>query len=206
MDLKTCTGYPFDEVASAFQKCIRRGLEEEALYWGSELFISGYEAYLWKRILIITSEDIGLANPDLPQNIRALYQNWLDLKEGKDLRCERSMFVFHAILLLVRSPKSRIVDNARNLFQKMDRRQPDNHKEIPSFALDKHTKRGRLQGAKADSFWSEDGGSKLENVAGLDDPYYERAKELSLSGAKLQFRQSQSNDDPQDENPQLNMF
>ena len=35
MLLKTTNGYHFSEVASAFQKSIRRGIEAEALYWGT---------------------------------------------------------------------------------------------------------------------------------------------------------------------------
>jgi replication-associated recombination protein RarA len=41
--LKTKKGYDFFEVASALQKCIRRGMGEEAMYWAVELFNSNYQ-------------------------------------------------------------------------------------------------------------------------------------------------------------------
>ena len=44
--LKTKHGYNFDEVASALQKSIRRGMEREAAFWGVELFNS-----YWKYVL-----------------------------------------------------------------------------------------------------------------------------------------------------------
>ena len=46
----TKKGYDFYEVASAFQKSIRRGLLEDAMYWGIELYESSYEEYAWKRM------------------------------------------------------------------------------------------------------------------------------------------------------------
>ena len=46
---------------SAVQKCIRRGNEMEAMYWAVEMFESGFDEWLWKRLRIIASEDVGLA-------------------------------------------------------------------------------------------------------------------------------------------------
>ncbi len=39
----TKNGYDFFEVASAFQKSIRRGMEKEAMYWAIELYESNYQ-------------------------------------------------------------------------------------------------------------------------------------------------------------------
>ena len=50
-------------MTSTVAESIRRGLEEEALFWATELDLAGYGAYLWKRLQIIASEDIGLADP-----------------------------------------------------------------------------------------------------------------------------------------------
>ena len=60
--LTTEGGYLNSECTSAMQKCIRRGLEEEALFWATELDFAGYGAYVWRRLQIIASEDIGLAD------------------------------------------------------------------------------------------------------------------------------------------------
>jgi hypothetical protein len=42
--LATEGGYLNSECTSAMQKCIRRGLEEEALFWATELDLAGYGA------------------------------------------------------------------------------------------------------------------------------------------------------------------
>jgi len=55
-------GYKLDEVVSALQKEIRRGNEEQSLYWALELAESGYLKLLMTRLQVIASEDIGLAD------------------------------------------------------------------------------------------------------------------------------------------------
>src|ERR1017187_10937004 len=75
--LKTASGYLNSECTSAMQKCIRRGLEEEALFWATELDQAGYGAYVWKRLQIIASEDIGLADSNVCIQVRALYEDWV---------------------------------------------------------------------------------------------------------------------------------
>jgi len=62
-EMRTKIGYVLGEVVSALQKSIRRGDEEGALYWSLELSESSFGQYLWRRLLIIASEDIGLADP-----------------------------------------------------------------------------------------------------------------------------------------------
>ena len=82
-EMKTPGGYRNSEVTSALQKSIRRGLEEEALFWGSELDLAGYGAYAWKRLRIIASEDIGLADPGVCVQVRTLYENWVEQRKNK---------------------------------------------------------------------------------------------------------------------------
>jgi len=45
----TAEGGYLNSECTAMQKCIRRGLEEEALFWATELDLAGYGAYVWKR-------------------------------------------------------------------------------------------------------------------------------------------------------------
>ena len=73
--LKTKHGYDFYEVASAFQKAIRRADEESALFWGAELWESKYIDYAWKRMAIMCSEDIGLGEPSAIVQFMALRQS-----------------------------------------------------------------------------------------------------------------------------------
>ena len=172
MLLKTTNGYHFSEVASALQKSIRRGIEEEALYWGTELDKSGYGEYVWKRMRIIVSEDIGLAEPILPAIIWSLYQMWVAQRKKKDEKHHpERLFLIHGILLLVRAKKSRIVDHATVIYYSGNLP----HLEIPDYALDKHTMRGRRMKRGFEHFFTE--GIKLENEADLPDPYLEKAKQ-----------------------------
>ena len=169
--LMTKKGYTLFEVASAFQKCIRRGMEEDAMYWTVELFNSGYDEYLWKRVRIITSEDIGLANPTLPAVIASLYSSYLEQKKKKDTKHQpERLFITHAVLLLARSEKSRVVDHALLYFW-------SNHycvsKQIPSFAYDIHTKEGRRLGFGIDHFFKES--TRLTNMAKIEkEDYYKQ--------------------------------
>jgi len=160
----TRKNYDFFECSSAFQKSVRRGIEKDALFFGTELAGSGYAEYLWKRIMVIASEDIGLADNNVAVQVQAIYQNWKIIAAKK--HNEGIIPITHAILLLVRSEKSRVVDNAKMFALKSDYR-PD----VPDYALDTHTRRGKRMGRKLQFFLDE--GSKLNNVADIDDSYSE---------------------------------
>lgn len=64
-DIVTPSGHPGDEVISALQKFIRRGETELAVRAAYELYLTGEEltAYLWRRLLVISAEDVGLGEP-----------------------------------------------------------------------------------------------------------------------------------------------
>lgn len=105
----TTGGYNGYQVVSAMQKCIRRALERDALFWATELWAScdakGRE-YIWHRLRVIASEDVGLADNNACVQVSALYANF-------QRRPNEKLFLWHAVLLLARAPKSRIVDHAR---------------------------------------------------------------------------------------------
>lgn len=73
---KAESGVHLFSAMSALQKCIRRGLEEEALYWASEMDRAKFAHQVWSRLRVIASEDIGLADNQMAILIRALYENW----------------------------------------------------------------------------------------------------------------------------------
>jgi replication-associated recombination protein RarA len=58
-------GYRADEVISAFQKSIRRGEEEDAVFFAYEMLATSDELAekFWQRARVISVEDIGLADP-----------------------------------------------------------------------------------------------------------------------------------------------
>jgi replication-associated recombination protein RarA len=162
------------------QKAIRRGQEESAVYWALELDESGYTAYVWRRLLVITSEDVGLAEPHMPATIHALHQSALTLEAGARGRRQAvgRLQLVHAVLLLARARKSRIVDHAL-IAMSAD----ETIRQVPDVALDRHTKRGRAMGRGFDHFFEQ--GSKLANVETgelehaphLPDPYRDRARD-----------------------------
>ena len=177
--ITTKRGYDFFEVSSAFQKSVRRGLDEEAMYWAVELSESGFGNYLWKRIRIISSEDIGLAEPMLHVQIRILYDNWVEQsKEDKKTgKTSNRLFIAHAVLLLARAKKSRLVDHFNIVHF---RTHHEVKKEIPDWALDKHTRRGKKLKRGFRHFFDEGGRLENENRQPGDDEYLERVMRLLI--------------------------
>lgn len=182
---KTERNYELMEVSSAIQKAIRRNDEQVALYFAIELFNSNYDEYLWKRLRIIASEDVGLASPNTCVIIRTLYENFVELKKNRvgAKRPER-LFLVHAVLHLCRSPKSRLVDWA-TIYHVETHNGP--RMEIPDYAYDKHNYVGRHMGRGLKHFYEES--SKLENHKIFDgeDDYRNKAykAQSDKSGAQL---------------------
>ncbi len=173
-DLRTAKGHDFFEVSSAFQKCIRRGLEEEAMYWAVELFNSNYVEYVWKRLRIMASEDVGLAQPGIVAEVQALYQHHkLQASKKEDKNQPERLFLTHAVLLLCRAPKSRLVDW---VLIAQWRLHDHVHLEIPDFAHDKHNEKGRRLGRGWKHFFEE--GSHLENRADVPGEAEARCKAM----------------------------
>jgi len=126
----------------------------------------------------------------MPILIDVLFRNW----QAKKSEC---IFTVNAVIALVRSPKSRITDNAFNMLKsewKLGVIKPlpldildetklepavepaydkDKPRPIPSFALDRHTRAGKREGLGKANFYRE--GAKLNNKAPIRDPYEARA-------------------------------
>lgn len=163
----TVGGYDFHEVLSALQKSIRRGLEEDALFWATELYLSNYANHAWGRFLVISSEDVGVADSSVFSLIYQLHAHWKIHQEESSAR----LHFIHAVLALVRAPKSRIVDHALIVYLEG----PREKRPVPDYALDKHTSRGRAMGRGNKHFFAV--GALLGNQP-LEDLYEERAKQI----------------------------
>jgi replication-associated recombination protein RarA len=138
-DSKTEKGYSLSDVVSALQKEIRRGNEREAVYWMMEM-VPAYENYFWKRLMIILHEDIGVAAPTVMiavQQFRELY--WDLRKDGKEDDCY--MMAVNALILMCRAPKTRICLELLVCVTMDRKKRPP--RDIPDYALDMHTDRGR---------------------------------------------------------------
>ena len=174
----TKRGYDMYELLSALQKDIRRGNTEQALFWAIELGDFN-DVLLWNRLIVIASEDIGAANPFVSILIEILRQQYFKFKQSK--KSERRLFLTNAILVLSRSPKNRMVDdltyvvNAEIQFE-------GKKLNIPDYALDMHTLRGKKMGRGRKHF--NQVGCKLVNEK-LSNPYRDRATKLFKKYGKL---------------------
>lgn len=176
MELFTRKNYEFYAISSAFQKSVRRGDEKKALFFAFELYSSGYQKYIWKRILIIASEDIGLADDMTAVKINALYNNWNIISEKAN---GSSVPFVHAVMILCRAEKSRICDHAKIYCMTTS----DNF-EIPDYAFDMHTKKGKMLKRSSEYFINE--ASKLNNEKDIKDDYKQHfVKYLIEWGKKL---------------------
>lgn len=172
-EVQTPGGYRCGEVASAMQKCIRRGLADDALFWATELDLAGYGEYVFKRLQIIASEDVGPADLYACIVVATLRDAWRDQRKKNDARhAPERLFLVHAVLYLAGTRKSRMIDHALIVHYEGQRE----HREIPDFALDRHTARGRARKRAWKHFWEE--GARLENRADLHDPYEQQAREI----------------------------
>ena len=151
-EIKTKKGYDFFQVASAFQKSIRRCDERQATFWGIELYESGYQGYAWKRMVIMASEDVGLGDPDVIVKIMALKESYEFLAAKKERSLPERLPFMHAILLLVRCSKSRYVDHAITYYWQTHK---DNRMEMPDYAYDMHTRQGKAMGRGLKHFYEE---------------------------------------------------
>lgn len=181
-ELKTQKGYDFFEVSSALQKEIRRGNEVNAMYWAVELYNSNYDQYLWKRLKIITSEDVGLADPNLIPIIRGLYENYMELKKLKDDKHKpERLFLTQAVIMLCRAKKSRLIDWALIYYWNSH----NEYKEIPDYAFDMHNIKGKTMGRGIEYFFTES--TKLNNYAEQigEEDYKKESNQLMKNQNKL---------------------
>ncbi len=148
---RTPGDYDFGECVSALQKTIRAGDPRQALYWAAEIEATGSKeaTYLWNRLRVIASEDIG---PTPEGNAVAillptLAENYSSAKSRKNDSWR--LFLAHAILAMCSAPKTRICDNlVWAVYHQKERY------DIPDNALDMHTPRGRRMG-RGSQHWVE---------------------------------------------------
>jgi hypothetical protein len=196
-DGDTVNGYPMDVIRHCFQTAIRTGNEHRALQCTIELDQSGSAEWLWYRMPIIASEDVGLARLGLQREIDDLRVQWKRKRNDKRFNSHR-LFLIHAVLLLVRVMKSRLSDHA--LIEYYNNQQPIEISEaeindatanatdsivIIDDDLDKHSAVGRAKGRRGNTaeginhFF--DVSARLNNPAPIDDPYKEDARKTLIA-------------------------
>jgi replication-associated recombination protein RarA len=154
---------------SAMHKCVRRGLERDAMQFACELGHSskGYATMVTNRLEIISHEDVGLAEPAVIPLVATCCEQartWYDSQKLGKWR----MVVGTAIRAMCRAQKSREGDHfqasigLRNLLL-------GERPEVPDFAQDMHTVIGRKKGRGLEHFRTE--GTKLFPAPEEKDPY-----------------------------------
>lgn len=140
-ELRTKNNLPLDACVSALQKATRKGEEERALYFMQEMIDSGFVKYFWRRISIITIEDVGMSDPQAIVLINSLAQMNERLNHKKEIRDTYAPGM--AVLYLCRATKSREVDYALDW---IDLKRKEGFTIQPDSAdLDCHTSIGREQ-------------------------------------------------------------
>jgi replication-associated recombination protein RarA len=170
----TARAYDAFECVSALQKAVRRGEVDGALYWSMELLESGHGHWLWKRLRVIASEDVGpAAPPGTIADVHALYDAW----RAKPSDPSAGLFVGHAVILLAKSPKSQLATWAtwHHTSDNVERR------GVPDEALDDHTRRGKILGRDTRFFLDE--AANIEpspdvDLEALERIYKERVRAL----------------------------
>ena len=170
---KTRNGLNGDEFISALQKSIRRGKERDACEFAYEMYITSpqFEEKLWRRLLAISVEDIGMGNTNAPIFIHSLNQM---RKEFQYNEADRAMFFVHAIRYLCQSEKDRSSDLLKNIVIKNFAM--GYVPEIPDIAFDKHTTRGKKMGRGSEHFLNE--ASIVIPQKKVDNHYKEEYAEL----------------------------
>lgn len=148
-----CDKYKLYE--SALIKSIRRGLVDDAIYWGCLLYKLGRAEIIWRRLFIHLSEDVGLAERDLPSQISALYDNYQRLLQPGETAYEsldaHRLPMVHAIALLATAKKSRAVDS----LVIVNFHGPEEERPIPDYCIDFHSPLGRRMGRGVEHFFNE---------------------------------------------------
>jgi replication-associated recombination protein RarA len=161
---------------SAMQKCIRRGMEREAMEFAVELIHTSkaFCTMVTNRLEIIAHEDIDtMSQPWIVPYVQTACQQARDWYDPKKLGKSR-MPIGNAIRLMCRAAKSREGDHfqaAIGLANEMEGYVP----EIPDWAYDQHTAKGRSLGRGVDFFRDES--TKLVPQP-KPDPYEDEAYRL----------------------------
>ena len=151
---KTTNGCDALPCLSAMQKCIRRGLEREAMEFASELALTSkaYCSMVLNRLLIIAHEDIGLANPQAAPFVMSVVQMVDRLYNPKKMG-KAMMPIGNAIRLMCRGPKSREGDHF--MIAVLTQTDKGYKPTVPDWAFDGHTAKGRKLGRGVEFFLAE---------------------------------------------------
>lgn len=139
-EIRVPCGETLNTAVSVLIKELRRGKDVESVYWARQIEKVAYK-YVWRRLLIFATEDVGIANPDAIVQVTALREAYLAIRSENSKKHVDGDVIVMAVLILARSPKNREVDHLKNVVGAMESRgwRP----EVPEYAIDGHTALGR---------------------------------------------------------------
>ena len=117
------------DAVSAFIKSLRGSDPDAALYWGAKMIYAGEDpSFLFRRMAILASEDIGLADPQAVAVVESCWSlfNRIGLPEGL-------YPLSQAILFLATAPKS---NSAMALFAALEAVEQEKDQEVPTSLKD----------------------------------------------------------------------
>jgi len=132
---------------SAVQKCIRRGMDEEAVYYAFYLVKDGFMTTLLNRLVVVAYEDVGTGS--MVSSLYALEA----VKQTKEWYPKGPwvLSLVNAVLALSRASKSRDSDNLQIVIAHDLANNP--FREPPDFCFDEHTLKGKKMGRSTDFFY-----------------------------------------------------
>ncbi len=152
------------DTISAFIKSIRGGDPDAALYWLAKMLAGGEDPrFIARRLVILASEDVGLANPHaLPLAVAAHHAcDFVGLPE-----CELNLA--HAVVFLATSPKSNSTTEALGRAKREIREKP--LQRVPLYLRDSHSAAGRDAGHGKEYLYSHDFPEGISGQNYLDRP------------------------------------
>ena len=173
--VRTRNDFPADEVISALQKEIRRGNVENAALLAHEMVTTSpeLETFLWRRLLVISVEDIGFGDLFAPVVMYNLRQICEVLGRGAG---ERLLMAIHAVRYLCTRTKDRSSDELV-MWMKREVERSGLRPVIPDYALDMHTRRGQEMGRDLRHFL-EEGSQTHPELPDRDTTYLKRIVKL----------------------------
>ncbi|MEW6581078.1 MAG: AAA family ATPase [Chloroflexota bacterium] len=118
------------DTISAFIKSVRGSDPDAALYWMAKMLLAGEDPrFILRRMFILASEDIGLADPQALVVVAAAAQafEWVGMPEGH-------YFLSHACLYLATAPKS---NSAGAIWKALSHIEQQGPGDVPPYLRDK---------------------------------------------------------------------
>lgn len=142
---------------SALQKCIRRGWTAKAMYFAYKLSTKETGYVLWRRLKIISVEDVGLWPAILVTEVLSKWASSYGYESWDGRRC-----AVCCAKILSEMAKDRRADEFLELMNKIEKGETNSEliqwyeelSKIPDIAFDCHTKQGRAMG-RGDQYWIE---------------------------------------------------